>query len=54
MTYLPPEVVIGLIRPNTSDDQSSGEKIGGNPTWDVWSLGIILLEVIIGKPLFKR
>ena len=48
--YLPPEVIIALS--NTDDNISTG--VNGNPSWDVWSLGMIVLELILGQSLFTK
>uniref|UniRef100_A0A7N4NWL3 TBC1 domain containing kinase n=1 Tax=Sarcophilus harrisii TaxID=9305 RepID=A0A7N4NWL3_SARHA len=51
-SYLAPEVIAqGIIK--TSDHTSSEKPLPSGPKSDVWSLGIILFELCMGRKLFQ-
>ncbi|XP_042207251.1 TBC domain-containing protein kinase-like protein [Homarus americanus] len=49
--YTAPEI---LLQGGSQEGGAGGATVSGNPAWDVWSLGIILTEIIMGCSVFGR
>ena len=51
--YTAPEVLLMQAGNQEGSSGVSSATVTGNPAWDVWSLGMVLAEILLGCTFFS-